>query len=281
MAETYEYADFKVTFLEQYIAHVEINRPEKLNSFTDSMFNTIGAIFTRLSTSPDVRVILLSGAGPKAFTAGLDVTAASQGPVFSPSSTRDAARIAFSHNAHIAHYQACVSAIEKCTKPVIALLHGYSYGMAIDLSTACDVRLCVADAAMCVKEVDIGIAADVGTLSRLPKVVGSASWIKDVCLTARVFGAEEALQQGFVSRVLASKEEGVEVALGLARVIASKSPVAVVGTKELLNYSRDRTVEEGLKYTAVWNAAMLQTEDVKKAIFSGLKKGKTPTFEKL
>jgi len=120
----------------------------------------------------------------------------------------------------------------------------------------------------------------VGTLSRLPRAVGNASWVKDVALTARVFGGEEALRVGLVSSVYKDKEEAVGEALKLAELISSKSPVATAGTKELLNYSRDRTVEDGLRYTAVWNAAMLQTQDVKDAMLSGLKKTK-PTFSKL
>lgn len=95
------------------------------------------------------------------------------------------------------------------------------------------------------KEVDIGLAADVGTLSRLPKVVGNFSWVKDVCLTARVFGAEEALRAGFVSGVEKTKADAVKAAIEKAKLIASKSPVATMGTKELLNFSRERPIEDG------------------------------------
>jgi delta(3,5)-delta(2,4)-dienoyl-CoA isomerase len=128
---------------------------------------------------------------------------------------------------------------------VICVLHGYALGLAIDLSSCCDVRVCSADTKFAVKEVDIGLAADIGTLSRLPKIVGSFSWVKDVCLSARIFGAEEALRVGFVSDVQPSKQKAFEEALRLATLIASKSPIAVHGTKELLNYSRDHTVQDG------------------------------------
>lgn len=127
---------------------------------------------------------------------------------------------------------------------VICVLHGISIGLAIDLSSCADVRICAADTRMAVKEVDIGLAADIGTLSRLPKAVGSFSWVKEVCLSARAFGADEALKVGFVSQVLESKAAALEAALGLAGLIASKSPVAVQGTKELLNHARDHSVDE-------------------------------------
>ncbi len=127
-------------------------------------------------------------------------------------------------------------------------MHGHSLGLAIDLCTTADIRLCAADVRFSVKEVDLGLAADVGTLSRLPKCVGSASWVKDVCLTARTFGADEAHRVGLVSGVFEDKERAVQAALELAGVMANKSPVAVQGTKEILNFSRDRSVEDG-KYS--------------------------------
>jgi delta(3,5)-delta(2,4)-dienoyl-CoA isomerase len=163
---------------------------------------------------------------------------------------------------------------------VICVLHGYSLGLALDMSTCADIRICSADAKFAVKEVDIGLAADIGTLARLPKVVGSLSWVKDVSLSARIFGAEEALRVGFVSRVLESKEKALEAAMQMAQVLASKSPVAVQGTKELLNHARDHSVADNLRYTGVWNSAAVQTSDVERALKSGLKKTK-PRFEKL
>lgn len=124
------------------------------------------------------------------------------------------------------------------------MLHGISFGLAIDMACCADIRLCSEDVKLSVKEVDIGLAADIGTLSRLPKAVSSLSWVKDVCLSARVFGAHEALARGFVSRVHASKADAVAAALQTAALLASKSPVAVQGTKELLNHARDSTVAE-------------------------------------
>jgi hypothetical protein len=128
---------------------------------------------------------------------------------------------------------------------VICVAHGYCYGLGIDIACATDIRVCAQNTRFSVKEVDIGLAADIGTLSRLPKLVRSSSWVKDVALTAREFLADEALGQGFVSRVYDSKAAAAEAAVKLAMTIAGKSPVAVQGTKELLNYSRDHTVDEG------------------------------------
>jgi delta(3,5)-delta(2,4)-dienoyl-CoA isomerase len=211
------------------------------------MWLNLGKIFTRLSADSNVRSILLTGAGPKAFTAGLDVQAASQGPTLGSEAAKnpDPARLAAQIRTHAAEFQDCITTIEKCAKPVIVLLHGYSYGLGIDISVAADIRLCTKDARMCVKEVDIGIAADIGTLTRLPKSGVSLSWVKEVALTAKEFYHEEALRVGFVSNVYENKQAGLKGALEIAGKIAEKSPVAIFGTKELINWSRDRSVEDG------------------------------------
>ncbi|KAL5354977.1 ClpP/crotonase-like domain-containing protein [Aspergillus floccosus] len=281
MASTYSFKYFNVSFPQEYVAHVEINRADKMNAFFEAMWLELGQVFSRLSHDSAVRAIVLSGAGEKAFTAGLDVKAASQGTLGSgESSSTDPARKAFAMRRHIAEFQECISAVEKCEKPVIVAMHGFSLGLAIDLSTACDVRVCARDTKFAVKEVDIGLAADIGTLSRLPKVVGNFGWVKEVALTARIFGAEEALRVGFVSGVYESKKAAVSAAVELGALMASKSPVAVQGTKEILNWSRDHSVQDGLRYTTVWNSAALQTQDVASALLSGIQKRK-PTFEKL
>lgn len=134
---------------------------------------------------------------------------------------------------------------------MVCVLHGISIGLAIDMSTCCDVRICAADARFAVKEVDIGLAADIGTLSRLPKCVGNFSWVKDVCLSARNFGAQEALSVGFVSQVHENKAKAVEAGVRWAEFIASKSPVAVQGTKELLNHARDHDVQESMFHALI------------------------------
>jgi len=272
---------FLVTSPATDVTHVQINRPSKLNAFYEPMWIEMGQLFDKLSHDSDVRAIVLSGAGEKAFTAGLDVQAASEGSVLGKESEqRDVARVAQGIRRHVDEFQKCIGSVERCEKPVICVMHGYSFGLAIDISTCADIRICAKDTKFAVKEVDIGLAADIGTLSRLPKVVGNFGWVKDVALTARTFGSEEAYNVGFVSQVLDTKEKAVEAALKMAGFIATKSPVAVQGTKELLNHARDHSIADSLRYTGVWNAAAVQTSDVTQALLSGIQKRK-PTFEKL
>lgn len=232
------------------------------------MWLELRSVFTHLSHDSSTRAIVLSGAGTRAFTTGLDIKAAfvsqEPGPSSSSSSSpgfvlgqestppqkRDTARLATSLRRHIAEFQDCVSAIERCEKPVIVALHGHTIGLGIEIALCCDVRVCAADTQFAVKEVDIGFAADIGALSRLGKSVGSESWVKDVCLSGRVFGAEEARRVGLVSWLAPESRQGrkeavIEEAVRWAGVVAGKSPVAVQGTKELLNWSRDHNVQDG------------------------------------
>lgn len=220
------------------------------------MWPELRDVFAYLSRDPSTRAIVLSGAGPDAFTSGLDVVAAFQTSILAPSSSsssssadggKDGARVATEMRRLILDVQDCISAVERCEKPVIAALHGYTLGLGVDIAVCCDVRICAAETRFAVKEVDIGIAADAGTLSRLVKVVGAGSWVKDVCLSGRMFGAEEAGRAGLVSWVAdkGGKEAVVAEALTWASTVAGKSPVAVQGTKELLNWSREHTVQDG------------------------------------
>ncbi|KXS94556.1 hypothetical protein AC579_4474 [Pseudocercospora musae] len=286
--QDYQFPDLLTTFPAAFVAHVQINRPKQYNSFSSDL----ALVFDKLSVDENVRVILISGVGPH-FSAGLDSrvlgttfdilqvkAASSGGPGSQSSKTDDIARRTWKVRRHLYDYQNGITAIERCEKPVICLTHGVTFGAAIDLAVAADVRYCAKGVRFSVKEVDVGLAADVGTLSRLPKIGVSYSWAKEIVYTAREFGAEEAEKVGLVSRVAESKEQLLEQGLELANIIATKSPVAVQSSKALLDFSRDRPVEDGLKYTAAWNAAMVQSEDVKKAMMSGIKKTKL-TFEKL
>ncbi|KAF2859184.1 enoyl-CoA hydratase/isomerase family protein [Piedraia hortae CBS 480.64] len=275
------YTHFNLTTPTEWVAHVEINRAGKLNSFHEEMWHELGEIFTKLSHDPNVRCVIFSGAGDRGFTSGLDVQAASKGPLMSSEgSDTDPARRATFLRRHISDFQACINTLETCEKPVICVLHGIAFGLALDLASACDIRICTKNVRCAVREVDIGLAADIGSLTRLPKANLPFSWIKDVCLTAREFGADEALRVGFVSEVAEDKNKAMQRAVELAGTIAGKSPVAVQATKEVLNWSRDHSVQDGLRYVQVWNSAMLQAGDVKSALMGGIQK-KKPRFEKL
>ena len=220
------------------------------------MFEELRHVFTQLSHDPAIRAVVLGGSGDRAFTAGLDVHEAAEmeGGLLSMSkpsrgtenSFPDVGRIAVHLRRYVNDFQNCISSIERCEKPVVAAMHGHALGLAIDIATAADVRMCTHSTQLAVKEVDIGMAADMGTLSRLPKVVNHAGWVKEVAMTGRTFGAREALRVGLVNYAYETKAAMVQAALTLASLLASKSPIAVQGIKEILNYSRDHPVQDGM-----------------------------------
>lgn len=263
-----------------HVAHILINRPSKLNSFSYTLWLEFGAVFRAVNRDPEVRAVVLSAAGDRAFTSGLDVKDAAGDKVVGGSQA-DGARFGKAMRDRIDLYQECVTAMEECEKPVICAIHGLCIGLGVDIACCADIRLAASSSVFSVKEVDIGMAADVGTLARLPKIVGNHSWVKDVCLTARDFSVQEALTQGFISRIVeGNREEVLHEAMKLAELLAEKSPVAVQGTKELLNYGREHSVKDALRYTAIWNSVALQGKDFRTALEARVMR-KKPTFEKL
>ncbi|KAJ1961755.1 hypothetical protein IWQ62_003759, partial [Dispira parvispora] len=187
-----------ITMVTEYVMHVKLNRPQKLNALNPRLWSEIRQCFKAIERDTSLRAVIISGEG-RGFCAGIDVK---EGPSELMTAAEDMSRKAYRLRSHILDLQSAFTAIQVCDKPVIAAVHGVCIGAGVDLITACDIRYCTSDSIFSVKEVDIGMAADVGTLQRLQKVVGSDSWVREVCLTAREFGSAEATQQGLVSGVL-------------------------------------------------------------------------------
>jgi delta(3,5)-delta(2,4)-dienoyl-CoA isomerase len=268
-----------------HVVHVELNRPKQGNAMNAAFWREYRECFRALGRDPSCRAIVVSGAG-KFFSVGLDIKEQGVGGLTSESNGEggagpDVARKAWKNRALVLDLQQSFTAMEECPQPVIVAAHNAVIGGAIDLLCAADIRLCTADAFFSIKEVDIGLAADVGTLQRLHHVMGNNSLARELCYTARRMGAEEAKQAGFVSAVFPTREAMLAHALDMAKQIASKSPVAIAGTKINLNFSRENKVKESLEFMATWNSAMLQTEDVLKAAMASLSKADQPDFSKL
>jgi len=273
------YSDYKslnVTTPEAHVVSVELNRPEKMNAMNETLWGEIGDVFRKIDKDPDARVVLLSAAG-KMFTSGIDLSDLTKlaSVIYGED---DIARKNLTFYNQVLWYQDQFTDIERCKKPVIACIHNACVGGGVDLITATDIRLGTVDSWFCVKEVDMGLAADVGTLQRLPKVIGNQSLVNELCLTARKMKSDEAVSCGLISRTYADKEEMMKNAIELAKLIAAKSPVAVQGTKMHLVYSREHTVAEGLRNMSTWNMSMLQSEDVMKSAMASMNKDESPEF---
>ena len=260
--------------LENHIATVRLNRPDKANAMSATMWQEIRQAFQWVDTTPEARVAVLQGEG-KLFTAGIDLQMMmGLGPQIQnecDGRTREALRRV------ILDLQDTLTSLERCRKPVLAAIHGGCIGGGIDLVTCADMRYASSDAYFTIKEIDIGMTADVGTLQRLPKLVGEGI-VRELAYTGRKFDAQEAKEIGLVNRVFESREALYAGVHEIAATIAAKSPLSIRGTKEMISYARDHTVADGLNYIATWNAAMLMSKDLTEAMTANATKRK-PSFK--
>lgn len=259
---------------EGHLAYIKLNRPEKANAMDSYFWQELPQALTELNTNNEVRVIILYGEG-KNFSSGIDLTMLMQ--IKQDISGLEAGRAAEKIYEFVLGLQESINAIEKCRKPVVAAIHGACVGGGVDLICACDMRFASEDAYFCVKEVDMGIIADLGTLQRLPKII-PAGIAAELAYTARKMPAQEAKNVGLVNQIWENKEILLEEVQKIAASIAEKSPLVVRGIKKTLLHSRDHSVAQGLDFIANWNASQLMSQDVELAIIAQMQKQK-PHFE--
>jgi enoyl-CoA hydratase len=260
--------------IENHIAWITLNRPAQANAIHAQMWDEIGAAFRQMDADETVRVVVLSGAGGY-FSAGIDFgfvgTLVAEVSAFPEGRRQEALR------EKILHLQRAFSDVEKCRKPVIAMIHGACVGAGLDLIAACDLRLTCEGAYFCLKEIDLGLVADVGSLQRLPRIVGEGK-VREWALTAKKIPAKEALESRLVNEVFPDEPAMKQGATLLAQTIASKSPLAVRGVKTVMNYSREHSTADGLDYVATWNAGMLLSDEGREAVAAMMER-RTPKFE--
>jgi len=252
------------------IAWLTLNNPDKRNAMGFVFFNGIKKHFTRFTEDPDVRVVIIKAEG-KSFTAGTDLTEAGSLVADGAADGREKLRC------EILKLQESISRIEKCCKPVIAAVHSHCIGGGGDLLSACDIRLATRQAVFSKRETQLGIVADVGTLQRLPYIIGHG-WFRELALTGRDFTAEEALQMRFITRICDDRPALYQTAEKLAEQIAACPPLTVQGVKDVINYNRDNGVYPGLAYVAQKNAAALPSEDLFEAVTAFMEK-RNPVFK--
>jgi len=270
----------KIVQAKPFVYNVQMNREKKLNALNKLLWSELGEAFNLLGKDPDCRVIVLSGNG-KSFCSGIDLKdLMALGNIIN--SDEDTARKSLKLFNVVKDFQNWFMEMEKCPKPVIAAIHGACVGGGTNMVTFADIRYCTNDAWFQVKEAALGLAADVGALQRLPKIIGNQSLVRELCLTARKFDSIEANQCGFVNKVFDDKDAMMTKSIEVAEAIAQMSPVAVQGTKINLNYARDHSVQDGLDFIAHWNMSMLQSEDLMKAAVALISKDEEPPeFSKL
>ncbi|HJQ58203.1 MAG TPA: crotonase/enoyl-CoA hydratase family protein [Vineibacter sp.] len=265
--------DFSIT---DQVAHIRFNRPDKRNAMNRAFWEEIRQVFAVEigQRRADVRVAVISSTGPH-FTAGMDLS------VFTDivADKGDPARRRESFRRGLLGYQESFNVIEACRVPVLAAIQGGCIGGGVDMVSACDMRYCTADAFFVIKEIDLGMVADVGTLQRLPHLIPQGL-VRELAYTGRSLPAAEALRCGLVNRVHETQAAMLDDVLGIARDIAAKSPLAIYGSKEMINYARDHTVDEALSYMSVWNAAFIHGDDMPEAMRATQEK-RRPAFKDL
>jgi enoyl-CoA hydratase len=262
------------------VATVWLDRPEARNAMGPDLWNDLPRAMAAVSEDADVRVVVIAARGPH-FSVGLDLKA--MGSVLSdggggggnaaPPSMAARARKARSE---VLRLQASISAVALCPKPVIAAVHGYCIGGGVDLISACDIRLASADAIFSVREAKVAIVADLGSLQRLPAIIG-AGHLAELAFTGKDIDAARAKEIGLVNDVAVDVEAVQAAAATLASEIAANSPIAVQGTKSVLAANDGRTVTEGLDYVATWNAGMLASDDLVEAMMAFMER-RPPNF---
>ncbi len=260
---------FKV-IIENHVAVVAFDRAEKANSLHEPAWGEMRDIFGELHENPEVRAIVLTGEG-KTFCAGIDLETLMGLQRFNAESCEGRKREKL--RKFIFYLQDCITAIEKCRKPVLAAVHGACVGGGVDIIAACDMRYCTDDAYFSIKEIDLGLVADIGTLQRLPKML-QPGMVAEMAYTGRKVGGREAVKIGLCNRSFADKETLLTEVKKIAATIAEKTPLGIRGTKEMLLYARDHSVADALNYMTAWNASMLLSEDLIEAFSAAAEKRK-------
>ena len=260
MAQLSNYSSFTIEVNEQ-IAHLKFSRPAELNSMNKAFWLELPQAISDIEVNSDARVIVISSTG-KHFSAGMDLGVFSDSKAVPMSG--DPGRMAENLRRVVLQLQDSLSSLEKVRLPVLTAVQGGCIGGALDLVCASDMRYCTTDSYFNIKETEIGMTADVGTLQRMPKLIPTGV-VRELAYTGRKFQAAEALQLGFVNQVFDTQEAMLDGVMTIAKHIAQNSPLAVTGCKEMLNYSRDHSVEDSLKYMATWQAGMFRPVDLMKS----------------
>jgi enoyl-CoA hydratase len=265
---------FATVSVTQAVAHVVLKATGKGNRMGPDYWRQMPVLFSRLDADDTVRAVVVSGEGEH-FSFGLDLSAMSGelAPVLQPEGGAKARQQLL---ATIRAMQEANTAVARCRKPVIAAISGWCIGGGVDLVTACDVRLASNDAKLSVREVKLAMVADVGTLARLPGLVGEGV-ARELALTGDDVDAARALRLGLVNEVYETKAALLEAAMAMAGRMAKHSPLVVAGIKEVMNARSEAVAKESLATVALWNSAFLPSKDLMEAFAAFLEK-REPTF---
>jgi enoyl-CoA hydratase len=261
--------------IENHIAHIQLSRPEALNSMVPAFWRELPAVVRKIDAESEARVIVISSQG-KHFSAGMDLSVFTN---MAKDFQGEPARRAERTRRLVLELQDSFNALEELRMPVLVAVQGGVIGGAVDMICAADSRYCTEDAYFTIKETELGMTADVGTLQRLPHLMPQGL-IRELAYTGRNMPSEEAKTCGFVNQVFSDQQTMLEAVMKIAAKIAMHSPMAVAGCKEMINYTRDHNVSDSLTYMATWQSGMFQMPDVQEAMSAGQQK-RMPVYAEL
>lgn len=258
------------------VATVRLERPQAANALDRTLWHELRETFRALDDEPGVRAVVLTGAG-RHFCAGIDLSMLAEIGAMAPDGA-DPGRAREALRRLILDLQDVLTTVERCRVPVLAAIQGACVGAGLDLAVVCDLRYATPRTKFSLKEVDMGLAADVGVLQRLPRLVGEGR-AREMAYTCRNVRGDEAATTGLVNACVDTDDPEALLAhvTGIARELAAKSPLALRGTKHAITYARDHTIADGLDQIATWNASALISDDLTEAV-TAFSQGRAPTY---
>lgn len=261
--------------IEDKVAHIQLDRPGALNAMNVDFWRSFPEMVRQINDEASARVIVISATG-KHFCAGMELA------VFNGGIGQDAELGRKHENLRriVLQLQAVFNLLEAVRMPVLAAIQGGCIGGALDMVSACDSRYCTEDAFFSIEETKLGMTADLGTLQRLPHLI-SQGLLRELAYTGRRLFADEAKDCGLVNQVFSDQQTMLNGVMDIAAEIAARSPLAVAGSKEMINYARDHSVADSLNYMSLWQSGMFQPQVDMLEAFSAKAQQRPPQFDEL
>jgi len=261
------------------IARITLKRGAELNTMTPEFWRELPQIVRDIDDGAKARVIVIASIG-KHFTAGMDLSVFTSGQSAGAAaavSTEERGRVRANLRRAVLELQETFNVLDRARMPVLVAVQGGCIGAGVDMISACDCRYATEDAFFVIQEINLGMTADVGTFPRLCHLM-SQSALRELAYSGRRLSAQKAKELGLVSEVFATQDELLAHVMGVAKDIAEKSPLAVYGSKVMMNYARDHSIADGLDYIATWQAGMYNPETDMLESFKAKNEKRAPQF---
>jgi enoyl-CoA hydratase len=260
------------------VAHIQLKRADAFNTMNRAFWNELPAIVNAINDEGKARAIVVSSTG-KHFSAGMDLSVFTDGQGVAGGGG-ETGRLRANLRAEVHRLQKTFSCLDEARMPVLMAVQGGCIGGAVDMSTCADMRYATKDAFFVIQEINLGMTADVGTFPRLCHLLPQGL-VRELAYAGRRLSAKKAYDLGFVNELFDTQEQMLAHVLELAGEIATKSPLAVHGSKVMINYARDHSIADGLDYIATWQAGMFNPAADMMESFKAKQEKRVPHYDDL